>query len=46
MSMEEGALLEPLSVSLYACREAGVTAASKVFVAGAGKQVIILSFGS
>lgn len=34
--MEEGALLEPLSVGVHACRRAGVTVGSKVLVCGAG----------
>jgi len=34
--MEEGALLEPLSVAVYACTRAGVTIGKRVLVAGAG----------
>ena len=36
MSLEEGALLEPLSVAVHACRRASVTLGSKVLVCGAG----------
>uniref|UniRef100_A0A146L8Y1 Sorbitol dehydrogenase n=2 Tax=Lygus hesperus TaxID=30085 RepID=A0A146L8Y1_LYGHE len=36
VSLEEGALLEPLSVGVHACRRAGVTLGSKVLVLGAG----------
>ena len=36
MSFEEGALLEPLSVGVHACRRAGVSLGSKVFICGAG----------
>ncbi|XP_077296199.1 sorbitol dehydrogenase-like [Arctopsyche grandis] len=36
MSMEEGALLEPLSVGVHGCRRAGVTAGSSVLILGAG----------
>ena len=36
MSLEEGALLEPLSVAVHACKRAGVTLGSKVLICGAG----------
>lgn len=36
MSDEEGALVEPVSVAVHACRTAGVTAGSRVLVTGAG----------
>lgn len=36
VSLEEGALLEPLSVGVHACRKAGVSLGSKVLVLGAG----------
>lgn len=36
MSFEEGALLEPLSVALHACRRAGVKPRSSCTVIGAG----------
>ncbi|XP_050403690.1 sorbitol dehydrogenase [Patella vulgata] len=36
VSTEEGALLEPLSVSVHACTRAGVTLGSRVLVCGAG----------
>lgn len=36
VSMEEGALLEPLSVGVHACKRAGVTVDSRVLILGAG----------
>ena len=36
MTLEEGALLEPLSVGVHACRRAGVTLGSYVLITGAG----------
>lgn len=36
MTMEEGALLEPLSVGIHACRRANVALGSKVLILGAG----------
>lgn len=36
VSMEEGALLEPLSVGIHACRRANVVLGSKVLILGAG----------
>ncbi|KAM9714743.1 sorbitol dehydrogenase isoform 1-T1 [Dama dama] len=36
VTFEEGALIEPLSVGIHACRRAGVTLGNKVFVCGAG----------
>ncbi|XP_045215423.1 sorbitol dehydrogenase-like [Mercenaria mercenaria] len=36
VSTEEGALLEPLSVGVHACRRAGVKLGSKVLICGAG----------
>ncbi len=36
MTFEEGALLEPLSVGVHACRRAGVSLGHKVLVCGAG----------
>lgn len=36
VTYEEGALIEPLSVGIHACRRAGVTLGSSVFVCGAG----------
>ncbi|XP_051946638.1 sorbitol dehydrogenase [Xyrauchen texanus] len=36
VTYEEGALVEPLSVGIHACRRAGVTLGSSVFVCGAG----------
>ncbi|XP_046966675.1 sorbitol dehydrogenase-like [Vanessa cardui] len=36
VSMEEGALLEPLSVGIHACRRGGVTAGNSVLILGGG----------
>jgi L-iditol 2-dehydrogenase len=36
VTLEEGALLEPLSVAVHACRRAGVTVGAKVLVCGSG----------
>ncbi|KFV66071.1 Sorbitol dehydrogenase, partial [Dryobates pubescens] len=36
VTFEEGALIEPLSVGIHACRRAGVTLGSKVFISGSG----------
>ena len=36
MSLEEGALVEPLSVGLYACRRSGVNLGDTVLISGAG----------
>jgi len=36
LSDEEGALMEPLSVGIWACRKAGVSAGDRVLVTGAG----------
>ena len=36
LSDEAGALMEPLSVGIWACRKAGVTAGDRVLVTGAG----------
>lgn len=36
MSLEEGALLEPLSVGVHACKRGGISIESKVLILGAG----------
>lgn len=36
MSLEEGALLEPLSVGVHACKKGGVKVGSTVLILGAG----------
>ncbi|NXD63306.1 DHSO dehydrogenase, partial [Eolophus roseicapillus] len=36
VTFEEGALVEPLSVGIHACKRGGVTLGSKVFVSGSG----------
>ena len=36
VTLEDGALLEPLSVGVQACRRAGVTLGSTVLITGAG----------
>lgn len=38
VTFEEGALVEPLSVAIHACRRAEVTLGSKVFICGAGME--------
>lgn len=38
VTFEEGALIEPLSVGIHACRRAGVTLGSTVLICGAGKN--------
>jgi L-iditol 2-dehydrogenase len=41
MSFEEGALIEPLSVGLWACRKAGLRGGDRVLVTGAGPIGIV-----
>jgi len=36
MSLDEGALLEPLAVGVHACTRGGITIGDKVLVCGAG----------
>lgn len=36
VSMEEGSLLEPLSVGIYACRRANVNLGTRILIPGAG----------
>lgn len=36
VTLEEGALMEPLSVGVHACKRAGVKIGSKVLILGAG----------
>jgi L-iditol 2-dehydrogenase len=43
MSAEQAALVEPVSVAVHACRQAGVTAGSSVFVTGAGPIGIMIT---
>lgn len=43
MTLEEGALLEPLSVAIYACRTGGITAGSRVLIAGAGPIGLLIA---
>lgn len=42
VTYEEGALIEPLSVGIHACRRAGVTLGSSVFVCGAGQSSLMI----
>jgi len=42
MTFEEGALLEPLSVGVHACRRGGVVAGSHVLITGAGPIGLVL----
>jgi L-iditol 2-dehydrogenase len=44
VSLEEGALLEPLSVGVQACRRAGVTLGSRVLICGAGPIGLVSMF--
>lgn len=46
VTFEEGALIEPLSVGIHACKRAGVTLGSKVFVCGSGMVEHTQSLGS
>ncbi len=51
MSDDAAALLEPLSVGIWACRKAGVTAGSRVLITGAGPIGLVsvqtaLAFGA
>jgi L-iditol 2-dehydrogenase len=51
LSDDVGALMEPLSVGIWACRKAGVTAGDRVLVTGAGPigllaMQVALAFGS
>ena len=39
VSYDEGAVVEPLSVVVYACERAEVTVDSKVLICGAGQSV-------
>ncbi|KAH9287891.1 hypothetical protein KI387_032008, partial [Taxus chinensis] len=36
VSLEEGAMCEPLSVGVHACRRASIQAGTRVFILGAG----------
>ena len=42
MSCEEGALLEPLSVAVNACKRAQVKMGDHILVCGAGKTTLLL----
>lgn len=42
VTYEEGALIEPLSVGIHACKRAGVTLGSMVFVCGAGQPLLMI----
>ncbi|MBN9630923.1 MAG: NAD(P)-dependent alcohol dehydrogenase [Actinobacteria bacterium] len=51
LSADEAALIEPVSVAVHACRRAQVTAASRVFITGAGPiglltAQVALAFGA
>ena len=41
MSLDEGALLEPLAVAVYSCRRGNIGAGSNVLICGAGKLTYI-----
>ena len=38
MSYDEGAMLEPLSVGVWACERAGIGLGSKVLICGVGEK--------
>lgn len=44
--MEEGAILEPLSVGVHACRKGGVGLGSDVLITGAGTIGIVTLFAA
>lgn len=44
VSYEEAALVEPLSVGVYACRRGGVTLGLSVLICGAGKPSTLVRF--
>ena len=46
VSLEEGALLEPLSVGVYACVRAGVTIGKKVLICGVGPIGLVTILGT
>lgn len=46
VTLEEGALLEPLSVGVHACRKAGVALGSNVLITGAGTIGIVTLFAA
>lgn len=39
--MEEGALLEPLAVGVYACKRAKITNGDRLLICGAGNFVAV-----
>ena len=41
MSLEMGAMMEPLSVAVYACKRGEVSLGSRVFILGAGPVGVI-----
>ncbi len=43
MDAEQAALAEPVSVAIHACRKAGVTAGSSVFITGAGPIGVMMT---
>ncbi len=43
MTAEQAALAEPVSVAIHACRKAGVTAGSSVFITGAGPIGVMMT---
>lgn len=46
MSLEEGALMEPLSVGVHACNRAGITFGHQVLVCGAGPIGLVTMFAA
>nr|XP_031309013.1 sorbitol dehydrogenase isoform X1 [Camelus dromedarius] len=45
VTFEEGALIEPLSVGIHACRRAGVSLGNKIFVCGADVSHFLVYLG-
>ncbi len=46
MTLEEGALMEPLSVGVHACRRGGVAAGQTVLICGAGPIGLVSMFAA
>ncbi|QCE35738.1 NAD(P)-dependent alcohol dehydrogenase [Acetobacteraceae bacterium] len=46
ISFDEGALIEPLSVGIWACEKGGVTLGSRVLITGAGPIGILTAFAA
>ena len=42
MSLDQGALIEPLAVAVYACERGGVGLGSNVLICGAGMDILLV----